>query len=166
VIINKLKTNYNAIKIHICNSEYQWNIPELTSDIKNGIYDVQEMANMNYNRSLYNYKLKMMIVKIDPWKCKKIQLENYTHETILRQKYVTDYNNEHEKRVRFWNTYIHPLFTPQGSISKRSWFRQQTNVWSITHPPKAYHRNQHMNMRWNQEWAIIIDTVKNNRKRN
>jgi hypothetical protein len=176
IIVSKLKTNYKAIKVEweeisgasVYKSEkcIYWNKPVLTHDFNNHIYDLQPTANQNYDPCLSNYKYKIKYFTIDPWNCKKMETENYTYETILREKYVSDYNNEHEKRAKFWNTYIHPVFTPQGSISKASWFRQQTNVWSITHPPKAYHRNQHMKMRWNQEWAIIIDTVKHNRKRN
>ena len=107
-----------------------------------------------------------LTIKVDSWKCKKVGVET---KKIIKDRIeaIERYNNELEKRKKFYNDIIRPLLEPesQGLLwSYQTFHNQKIDVWNLKNPPEAPWQLQtyaypHRLIRWNTEWEIIIDTI-------
>lgn len=103
--------------------------------------------------------------KVDSWKCEKVGVE--TKKIVKdRMNAIDRYNKELEKRKKFYKDIIRPLLEPDYCWSYPMFHNQQIDVWKLTVPPRApwnlsVHAYPHRLVRWNMEWEIIIDNIKN-----
>jgi hypothetical protein len=103
--------------------------------------------------------------KVDGWKCVKIGVET---KKIIKDRIdaIDRYNKELKKRKKFYKDIIRPLLEPDYCWSYHTFHNQNINVWKLTEPPRApwnlaVNIHPYRLIRWNMEWEIIIDNIKN-----
>ena len=98
-----------------------------------------------------------LICKLNPWMIYKVE-ESTINIINKRNFYIKNVNIDIQKRVKFWNDYILPLF-PDNTICYRTWIMPRIDVWNLKSPPPAIHFSDQMRQRWNLEWTQIISKM-------
>ena len=156
-VITEIPTGINRVNYEAMKISYRKYIPD--SEGK-GIPD-SEGKGILWDRPILILYAPMqycvITCKLNPWFIYKIG-EDTTNIKDKRNYYIKNVNSDIQKRVKFWEDYILPLF-PDNSICYRTWVMPRIDVWNLKSPPLAIHCNDQMRIRWNLEWTQIISKM-------